>query len=111
MLRSYGYLYGAVVTYDRPVASWESSLPPDFPLAKTDQMDESDIRETDPTGLMVIRAWVEEGSSAPLRVQIRLTTDVSKGYQRTIVLSDVQAASAAVEDWLTDVMAGPTSPG
>jgi hypothetical protein len=100
-----------VVVSERPPAPPESAFPANFGGAKTDQMDEPDIARADPTGLMVIRAWVEEGSSEPLRVQMRLTTDVSKGYQRTIVLSDIQAASAAVEGWLADVMAGPTSPG
>jgi hypothetical protein len=33
------------------------------------------------TGLFIIRAWIEEGSSEPLRAHIRLTTDVSSGFE------------------------------
>jgi hypothetical protein len=32
------------------------------------------------TGLMVIRVWVEEGSSEPLRAQIRHTSDIGAGF-------------------------------
>ncbi|HEX8770495.1 MAG TPA: hypothetical protein VF711_06990, partial [Acidimicrobiales bacterium] len=41
----------------------------------------------DPTGLLVIRAWVERGSSEPLRAQIRLSTDVSAGFERTLTVA------------------------
>ena len=73
-------------------------------------MDGSDLGSGERTGLMIIRAWVEEGSPQPLRVQIRLTTDVSEGIQQTVNLSDTGAASAAVEAWLTSIMAGRTAP-
>jgi hypothetical protein len=71
-------------------------------------MDEPELGRGDRTGLMIIRAWVEEGSGEPLRVQLRLTTDVSKGFQQTLNLSDAETASAAVERWLSDVLAEPT---
>jgi hypothetical protein len=73
-----------------------------------DTMDEPELGRGDRTGLMIIRAWVEEGSGEPLRVQLRLTTDVSKGFQQTLNLSDAETASAAVERWLSDVLAEPT---
>lgn len=73
-------------------------------------MDEPDLGKGDHTGLLIMRAWMEEGSSEPLRVHLRLTTDVSKGFQRTMNFSDAEAASAAVLGWLTDMMADRTSP-
>jgi hypothetical protein len=77
-------------------------------VAGADTMDEPELGRGDRTGLMIIRAWVEEGSGEPLRVQLRLTTDVSKGFQQTLNLSDAETASAAVERWLSDVLAEPT---
>jgi hypothetical protein len=58
----------------------------------------------DRTGLMIIRAWLEQGSSKPLRARIRLTTDVGAGFESEVTLADVPAVSAAVELWLEDVM-------
>lgn len=87
----------------------EASFFPDNRPGKPDKMDEIDLGGGGRTGLMVIRAWVEEGSSEPLRVHIRLTTDVSKGYQRTLSVSNREAASAVVEGWLMDLMADTTS--
>ena len=56
------------------------------------------------TGLFIIRAWVEQGSSKPLRAQIRLTTDVAAGIASEMTLVDVHAVSEAVESWLQDVL-------
>ena len=56
------------------------------------------------TGLFIIRAWVEQGSSQPLRAQIRLTTDLANGFASEMTLADVHAVSAAVELWLRDVL-------
>jgi hypothetical protein len=56
------------------------------------------------TGLFIIRAWVEQGSSKPLRAQIRLTTDVAAGIGGEMTLVDVHAVSEAVESWLQDVL-------
>ena len=60
----------------------------------------------DNVGLLIIRAWVEQGSSKPLRAQIRLTTDVAAGFERELTLADVSDVSATVEAWLRDVLAG-----
>ena len=91
-----------IVAYDRPPVPPESSFLGDLTAANGEG--------TDRTGLMIIRAWVEEGSREPLRVQIRHTTDVSRGFQRTTNLSDAADASAAVEGWLMDIMAERSSP-
>jgi hypothetical protein len=56
------------------------------------------------TGLMIIRAWIEPGSSKPLRARIRLTRDVGIGLEEEMTLSDMPAVSAAVEFWLHDVL-------
>jgi hypothetical protein len=98
------------VASDSPYMPPESPFLTDIPGGKSDKMDEPDLGSGDRTGLLVMRAWVEEGSAEPLRVHVRLTTDVSKGYQRTMNFCDVKAASATVEAWLTDMMADPTSP-
>lgn len=59
---------------------------------------------SDRTGLMIIRAWVEEGSSEPLRAQIRLTTDVTTGVQRTLTVAREDEVCAMVRQWLADVL-------
>jgi hypothetical protein len=56
------------------------------------------------TGLMIIRAWVEPGSSKPLRARIRLTRDVGAGFQGEVTLADLPSVSATVEMWLRDVL-------
>ena len=61
------------------------------------------------TGLLIIRAWVEEGSSEPLHAHVRLTTDVSSGFETTMNLSQVSAVCEAVETWLRDMLSGSAS--
>ena len=58
-----------------------------------------------PTGLLIIRAWLEKASSKPLRAHIRATTDVSKGLESEFTVTDIPATAAAVEKWLGDVAA------
>ena len=55
------------------------------------------------TGLLIIRAWVERGSSKPLRAHIRMTTDVGDGFQSEVTLADSAAVSTAVDQWLNDI--------
>ena len=57
-------------------------------------------------GLLIVRVWVEEGSSEPLRAHVRLTTDVSSGFEQGMTLSRVPAVCQAVETWLGNVLAG-----
>ena len=57
-----------------------------------------------PTGLLIIRAWVDKASAKPLRAYIRATTDVSKGFEREQTVADVTSANAVVESWLGDVL-------
>lgn len=62
------------------------------------------------TGLLIIRAWVEQGSSEPLRAQLRLTGDVSSGIERTFTLAHPDAVCAVVQEWLTDVLRDEPQP-
>ena len=61
---------------------------------------------TERTGLLIIRAWVEEGSSAPLRAQVSMTADVSAGMERSSVHSDVVGVGIEVQAWLQEILAG-----
>lgn len=65
---------------------------------------------TDRTGLLIIRAWIEEGSSRPLRAQIRVTTDVSAGFERSLTSSGVEEVCATVREWLADVVCNGERP-
>ena len=59
-----------------------------------------------PVGLLVIRAWVEQGSKRPLRVEVRLTTDTERGFERLLTLSEPTPVEAVVRAWLADVRDG-----
>ena len=56
------------------------------------------------TGLLIIRAWMEEGSSEPLRAHIRMSDDVADGFRRTVTLSRPEAVCAEVEEWLAQIL-------
>jgi uncharacterized protein YrrD len=56
------------------------------------------------TGLLIIRAWVERASAKPLRAHIRITTDVSQGFEKEVTVADVASANAVVGTWLGDVL-------
>ena len=59
------------------------------------------------TGLLIIRAYQEVGSSAPLRAEIRLTSDASMGIERTLTLVDSKLVAQVVLDWLDSILDGP----
>jgi len=59
---------------------------------------------TDRTGLLIIRAWIEEGSSEPLRAHIRISDDVAEGFRRTLTLSRPEAVCAEVKEWLAQIL-------
>jgi hypothetical protein len=60
-----------------------------------------------PVGLLVIRAWVEEGAQQPLRVVVRLTADTGRGFGRELAASEAGPVLAVVAAWLAEVAAGP----
>jgi hypothetical protein len=53
---------------------------------------------------MIIRTWIEEGSSESLRARIRSSTDVSAGFERTLTVLRSEDVHAAVQTWLDDIM-------
>ena len=57
------------------------------------------------TGLLIIRTWSEPGSSAPMRIQVRLTTDVSLGVERSETVTEADAAIQIVQIWLQEMAA------
>ena len=63
-----------------------------------------------PVCLLVIRAWVEEGSERPLRVEVRLTADTARGFQRELTFSEAGPVEALVRTWLAEVLAGSAGP-
>jgi hypothetical protein len=63
-----------------------------------------------PVCLLVIRAWVEEGSERPLRVEVRLTADTARGFQHELTFSEAAPVEALVRAWLAEVPAGPDGP-
>jgi hypothetical protein len=63
------------------------------------------------TGLLINRAWVEPGSSSPLRAQIRFTIDVLDGFEHSLTVVQEQAAVEAVQAWLLEMLAGSRDVG
>ena len=55
------------------------------------------------TGLMVVRAWTEPGSTEPLRAHIRIARDVAHGFERSFTVSRKDSVVSAVEAWLASV--------
>ena len=62
------------------------------------------------TGLLIIRAWLEPGSiGAAARAQIRVTTDISTGIERTVALAESDTVMELVDEWLQGIVdAGET---
>jgi hypothetical protein len=58
------------------------------------------------TGLLIIRAWTEPGSTDPLRAQVRHTTDVEAGFDRVVTFCRPDDVTALVSAWLKG-FAGP----
>jgi hypothetical protein len=57
------------------------------------------------TGVLIIRAWVEQGSAQPLRARIRLTRDIASGVERSLALARADAVCREVRDWLDQMLA------
>ena len=66
---------------------------------------------SDRTALLIIRAWIEEGSPEPLRAQVRLTADVARGFEASSTLAEAEAICATVQAWLADLVADAQPPG
>ena len=59
---------------------------------------------TDRIGLLLIRAWVEPGSSSPLRAHIRRTTDVAQGFEQSLTVADKETVAALLQAWLSEML-------
>jgi hypothetical protein len=57
-------------------------------------------------GLLVIRAWLEEGSERRLRVEVRVTGDTARGFERELAFSEAAPVQALVRVWLEEALAG-----
>jgi hypothetical protein len=57
------------------------------------------------TGVLIIRAWVEDGSDEPLRAQVRVTDDITKGVERSLTLAQSANVATLVDDWLEGILA------
>jgi hypothetical protein len=62
-------------------------------------------------GLMIIRAWLEPGSTVPLRAKVRIVADAATGVERTFTLSRADEVCSTVERWLADVSGQAEPPG
>ena len=58
------------------------------------------------TGLLIIRAWLEPGSTEPLRAHIRVTSDISTGIERTVALAESDTVMELVDEWLQGIVDG-----
>ncbi len=58
---------------------------------------------------MIIRVWIEDGSTVPLRAQVSVTHDVEGGIEHTMTLVHAADVTRAVDDWIAE-MVGPASP-
>ena len=56
------------------------------------------------TGLLIIRAWIEDGSAQRLRAHVRVTDDVSAGIERTVTLVQSDTVGELVDSWLESVL-------
>lgn len=56
------------------------------------------------TGLLIIRAWIEEGSTEPLRAQVRVTGDISTGLGTTATFVQPDTVGEVVDTWLQGML-------
>lgn len=54
----------------------------------------------DRAGLLIIRVWIEEGSSESLRANVRVANDVSAGFDREVTLTQPSTVCTTVAEWL-----------
>jgi hypothetical protein len=56
------------------------------------------------TGVLIIRAWVEEGSDEPLRAHVRVVNDVAMGVAQTSNFVKAEGVNALVLSWLREMV-------
>jgi hypothetical protein len=58
--------------------------------------------------LLLIRAWIEPGSTRPLRARVRVTSGFGNRFEQDLIFSEAGEVGATVEAWLEDIQAnGP----
>ncbi len=57
-------------------------------------------------GVLVIRAWLDDGPSAELRARLISVDDVESGQERVSWAVSVEEVCAAVTSWLEEVKSG-----
>lgn len=62
------------------------------------------------TGLLIIRAWTEPGSDAPLRAHIRRTDELGVTSEHSTTLTDPGAVGTVLQEWLQGVLADEPGP-
>ena len=70
------------------------------PVTAQSASSDSANSDTARTGILIIRAWMEEGSALPLRAHMCLMDDVSTGTKRTFTVCRPEEVVASVEAWL-----------
>jgi hypothetical protein len=58
------------------------------------------------TGVLVVRAWLEEGAEVGLRARVTHTLDVSRRGEIVLVAATQEEIYAAVRTWLEAFTAG-----
>ncbi|MEX2229541.1 MAG: hypothetical protein WEB13_07885 [Dehalococcoidia bacterium] len=61
-------------------------------------------------GILIIRAWTEQGSRVQLRAHVRQTTDVSAGLQGGTTVTDEDAVVELVRTWLGTILLSRSPP-
>jgi hypothetical protein len=56
------------------------------------------------TGVIVVRAWIENDASATLRARITTSSDLSSEEQTVTVAAGIDEVVAGVRDWLEAFM-------
>jgi hypothetical protein len=59
-------------------------------------------------GLLIVHAWMEQGSDLPLRAHLRAAANVKAGFESDLTLSSIDAVCDGVRAWL-ELIAGPAS--
>lgn len=54
--------------------------------------------------LLIVHAWMEQGSERPLRAHLRAAADVDAGFESDLTLSNIDAVCDGVRDWLERVV-------
>ena len=60
--------------------------------------------------LLIVHAWMEQGSERPLRAHFRATDDVEAGFDNDLTLSSIDSVCDGVRDWLERVAGGAHDP-